>query len=77
MSYYVGQELRMKPNVHVDHLGHLSLEKDYPCKVISVNEKHRYFRVEFDFPGGKIRESYKYATKEDLAGEVRRWQSYG
>ena len=76
MSYYVGQKLRLMPNVHVDRLGHL-VDQAHPCTIITINREHRYFRVEFDFPGGKIRESYKYADKEDLAGEVRRWQSYG
>lgn len=29
------------------------------CRVIAVNEKHRHFTVEFEYPSGKIRETYK------------------
>ena len=71
MSYYIGQKLRMIPNAHVDKLGYLLMEKDYPCKVVYVHNEHRYFTVEFEFPGGKIRESYKFAEDKDLACNLK------
>lgn len=77
MSYYIGQELRMIPTVHVDKSGHLLFEKDCPCKIVYINREHRFFTVEFDFPGGKIRESYKYAEESDLACNVKGGKGYG
>lgn len=71
MSYYVGQELRMPPNVHVDRLGHLMLEKDCPCKIVYINRPHRFFTVEFEFFGRKFRESFKYSEEKDLACNVK------
>ena len=29
-------------------------------RVIEVNEAHRWFRVEAEFPGGKLRECFKF-----------------
>jgi hypothetical protein len=31
----------------------------WPCRVVYINRKHRYYTVEFDFPGGMVRESFK------------------
>ena len=77
MSYYIGQELRMIPNVYVDKNGYLLLEKDYPCKVVYINRAHRYFTVEFEFPGGKIRESFKFTEDKDLACNLKGGKGYG
>lgn len=30
-----------------------------PCRVVSINERHHHFTVEFDFPEGSFRETYK------------------
>lgn len=31
----------------------------HPCRVVSINERRHHFTVEFDFPGGSFRETYK------------------
>ena len=31
----------------------------HPCQVVSINERHHHFTVEFDFPEGSFRETYK------------------
>jgi hypothetical protein len=31
----------------------------HPCRVVSINERHHHFTVEFDFPEGSFRETYK------------------
>lgn len=57
--------MRMIPHVYVDKNGMKLLEEDCPCKVVYINRKHRFFTVEFQFPGGAVRESFKYTEKGD------------
>lgn len=33
-----------------------------PCRVVSINERHHHFTVEFDFPEGSFRETYKVVS---------------
>lgn len=35
-----------------------------PCRVIAVNKRHHHFTVEFDLPGGRIRETFKEVLSE-------------
>ena len=37
----------------------LSWLEGEPCRVVSINERHHHFTVEFDFPEGSFRETYK------------------
>ena len=30
-----------------------------PCHVIAINQRHHHYTVQFDFPGGSFRETYK------------------
>ena len=55
----------MTPEVFIDKSGKVLNEKCYPCKVVYINRKHRYFTVEFTFPAGSFRESFKYTEKGD------------
>lgn len=71
MKLYVGKKMRMVPDVHIDRLGRRLMEDDMPCKVVYINRKHRFFTVEFKFPGGSFRESYKYTEWRDLPWEGR------
>lgn len=57
--------MRMVPFVHVDKNGKLLMEADVPCKVVYINRKHRFFTVEFTYPKGSFRESYKFIEKRD------------
>lgn len=57
--------MRMIPFVHIDKNGKRLMEEDRPCKVVYINRKHRYFTVEFTFPAGSFRESYKYMEEKD------------
>lgn len=53
----VGDRLFMVPTIDTSAF----LEKSGPrrCWVVSVNERHRHFTVQFDLPGGCFRECYK------------------
>ena len=31
----------------------------HPCWVVFINKRHHHFTVEFDFPEGSFRETYK------------------
>lgn len=60
MVIYKGQRLRLAPIHLVDALGLLIKgDNTWPCEVIYVHRKHRFFTVAFEFPGGTVRESYK------------------
>lgn len=54
----IGDKLYLTPHLVTSAL---KMERNgpQPCRVIAVNEGNRHFTVEFDFPGGKIRETYK------------------
>ncbi len=56
----LGTTVWLKPFVLVDYFGRTD-NKPIPGKVVYINEPHRFFSVEFKFPGGgKYRESYKF-----------------
>lgn len=54
----IGDKLYLTPHLVTSAL---KMERNgpQPCRVIAINEKHRHFTVEFDFPGGSFRETYK------------------
>lgn len=54
----VGDKLYLEPTIPTSAFV-TSRTGPQPCRVIAVNEGHRHFTVEFAFPGGKIRETYK------------------
>lgn len=62
----VGEKLMLKPTVCLDRFGRANIEP-IEGTVVYVNFPHRYFTAEFSFPGGRIRESFKYYTKDDMA----------
>ncbi len=53
----VGDVLHMTPTLDTSAF---MKEKNGPrrCWVVDVNERHRHFTVEFEFPAGKFREGY-------------------
>ena len=53
----VGDKLYLEPTIPTSAFV-TSRTGPQPCRVIAVNEVHRHFTVEFEFPGGKIREGY-------------------
>ena len=53
-----GDRLRMEPTIYTSSLTNERVGL-MPCTVISVNEQHRHFTVEFDFLGHPLRETYK------------------
>lgn len=53
----VGDKLYLRPTIDCTLMK--GNDGPYPCRVISANEKHRHFTVEFKFPGGSYRETYK------------------
>ena len=54
----IGDKLYMEPTIPTSAFV-TSRRGPQPCWVIAVNEGHRHFTVEFDFPGGSFRETYK------------------
>lgn len=60
----VGAILHMVPTLDTSAF---KKEKVHPmrCKLISMNEPHRHFTVEFDFNGHPIRECYKAEEAPD------------
>lgn len=61
----LGTVLMLTPFVNVDYVGR-AISKPVPGKVVYINEPHRFFTVEFKFPGGShYRESFKFDEIED------------
>lgn len=54
----VGDKLYLDPTIPTSAFV-TSRTGPQPCWVVSINKKHRHFTVEFDFPGGSFRETYK------------------
>ena len=52
----VGDKLYLKPTM--DSALMKGSSGPQPCWVVAVNEKHRHFTVEFEYPAGKFREGY-------------------
>lgn len=53
---YIGQKLMLVPTI-AGGFGD-ELRKPHPCRVVYINEAHRYYVVEFDYFGRKFREGY-------------------
>ena len=64
MKVEIGTRLRLKPAAVLEGCLRDSKETIYPCEVVYINKAHRYIIVEFTFPGGKFRESYKFDDVE-------------
>ena len=47
----IGAELKLKPFVNLDFYGR-TVTKPVPCRVVGINERHGFYRVEFRFPNG-------------------------
>ena len=54
----VGDKLYLEPTIPTSAFV-TSRTGPQPCRVIAVNEGHRHFTVEFEFPVGSFRETYK------------------
>lgn len=54
----IGDKLYLEPTIPTSAFA-TSRTGPQPCRVIAVNEGHRHFTVEFEFPGGSFRETYK------------------
>ena len=62
MYLKIGQKMRLAQSHAVTELGkRVPSYTTFPCKVVYINFKHRWFTVEFDFKGNIIRESYKFS----------------
>lgn len=59
MKIETGTKLRLRPFALLEGCLRETKETIFPCTVVYINKPHRYFIVEFSFPGGKFRESYK------------------
>ena len=61
MTIEVGTKLNLRPTILTSTgFGNQGLGNARPCVVIYINKRHRWFLVEFDLPGGKMREAYKF-----------------
>lgn len=61
----IGKTIKLMPAVSIDKNG-LTNEKPIPAKIVYINWPHRYFTAEFTYPGGNIRESFKFYLEGDL-----------
>lgn len=60
----MGTSLKLTPFIMIDIFGR-AVNKPIPCKVVYINEPHKYFTVEFKFPsGGHYKESFKFSEIE-------------
>ena len=53
----VGDKLYLKPTIDCTLMK--GNDGPYPCRVISINERHHHYTVRFDIPSGSFRETYK------------------
>lgn len=56
---YIGQKLMLVPTIY-GGFGN-ELRDPHPCRVVYINEAHRYYVVEFDYFGRKFREAFHMA----------------
>ena len=59
MKIHVGDSISIKPFIYF-HKDGQSLNKHVRGKVVYVNKRHRYFTVEYQLAGGRLRESFKF-----------------
>lgn len=60
MIVFVGDTVSIKPSLYVAKDGQSFVDKHVSGKIVYVNRRHRYFTVEYQLAGGKIRESFKF-----------------
>lgn len=60
----LGDKLRFVPDAFVDYkeerMGRLVLPRDVLGRVVYLNEAHRFFDVEYELNGVKLRESFLF-----------------
>ena len=54
----VGDKLRLEPTIPTSAFV-TARTGPHPCWVVFINKRHHHFTVEFDFPEGGFRETYK------------------
>ena len=54
----VGDKLRLEPTIPTSAFV-TARTRPHPCWVVFINKRHHHFTVEFDFPEGSFRETYK------------------
>lgn len=54
----VGDKLRLEPTIPTSAFV-TARTGPHPCWVVFINKRHHHFTVEFDFPEGSFRETYK------------------
>lgn len=60
MRIRVGDTVSIKPSLYISKDGQSFVDKHVRGKVTYVNRRHRYFTVEYQLTGGRIRESFKF-----------------
>lgn len=60
MIVFVGDTVSIKPSIYVSKDGQSFVDKRIRGKIVYVNRRHRYFTVEYQLTGGRIRESFKF-----------------
>ena len=66
----VGTRLMLNPYINKDKFGR-TIRGPVPGTVVYINFPHRYYVAEFDCPGGKFREAFKFYIHADFACTVR------
>lgn len=65
----IGAKLRIAPSTFYDpHGAMLPGGNSISGTVVYINERHRYFTLEYQFMFGKFRESFKYIKESDISG---------
>ena len=54
----VGDKLYLEPTIPTSAFV-TSRTGPQPCRVVDINTPHHHYTVQFDFPGGSFRETYK------------------
>lgn len=54
----VGDKLYLEPTIPTSAFV-TSRTGPQPCWVVSINARHHHYTMQFDFPGGSFRETYK------------------
>lgn len=75
MKIEVGAKIRKTPTIGVREYGRHSEmfydAKDLEGTIVDVNRKHRHYTVEYEFPRGKFRETFKMERAKAVG--VHRW----
>lgn len=62
----IGAKIPLNPYINTDCLGR-KVRGATTGTVVYINRKHRFFIAEFESPGGKIREAFKFCMRDDFA----------